>query len=127
FKFFKVQYNNNLPSLIPQVYLHYDPYTINQRFNEAVLPRQRMDFLLLFPNKQRIVLEIDGKQHYSDGDISSPKKYSEMVYADRELKLNGYEVYRFGGYEFINREKSSQMIKGFFDSLFKKHGIKPHS
>ncbi|MED1902532.1 hypothetical protein P4V05_20645 [Bacillus thuringiensis] len=67
-----------------------------------------------------------GKHHYSDGDISSPKKYSEMACADRELKLNGYEVYRFGGFEFTNREKSRQMIKEFFEGLFSKHGVKPN-
>lgn len=126
FRFFKRAFNQYLPALIPQVYLHYDPYTVKQRVYAIFLPRQRMDFLLLLPNNQRIVLEIDGKHHYSDGDISSPRKYSEMVCADRELKLNGYEVYRFGGFEFTNREKSRQMIKGFFEGLFSKHGVKPN-
>ncbi|EJV52613.1 hypothetical protein IEK_01262 [Bacillus toyonensis] len=126
FRFFKRRFNQDLPALIPQVYLHYDPYTVKQRFHATFLPRQRMDFLLLLPNNQRIVLEIDGKHHYSDGDISSPRKYSEMVCADRELKLNGYEVYRFGGFEFTNREKSRQMIKEFFEGLFSKHGVKPN-
>ncbi|MDR4927233.1 hypothetical protein [Peribacillus simplex] len=125
FSFFKKRFNSNFPALIPQVYLHYDPYTMKQRLNKAVLPRQRMDFLLLFSNKQRIVLEIDGKQHYSDGDISSPRKYSEMVHADRELKLNGYDVYRFGGFELMNTNTNEQLIKDFFEKLFIKHGIKP--
>lgn len=124
FKFFKAKFDKNLPALIPQVYLHYDPYTLKQRAGNMYLPRQRMDFLLLFSNKQRIVLEIDGKQHYSDGDVSSPKKYSEMVQADRELKLNGYEVYRFGGFELMDEETASKIIKEFFEKLFKKHGVK---
>lgn len=126
FRLFKRKFNENFPALIPQVYLHYDPYTNSQRLNEIFLPRQRMDFLLLLPNKQRIVLEIDGKHHYSDGDVASPRKYSEMVSADRELKLNGYEVYRFGGFEFTNRGTSRQMIKNFFEGLFSKHKVKPN-
>ena len=58
-----------------------------------------MDFLLLLPHGVRIVLEVDGKQHYAEGDTASPKLYSEMVSEDRRLRLRGYEVYRFGGYE----------------------------
>ncbi|MGG1880698.1 hypothetical protein ABDI30_24490 [Paenibacillus cisolokensis] len=125
FRCFKDLLDKNLPALIPQVYLHYDPYTIRQRAEKPHLPRQRMDFLLLFSNKQRIVLEVDGKQHYSDDDMSSPKKYAEMVQADRGLKLNGYEVYRFGGYELMDEEAGGKVVKEFFEGLFKKHGIKP--
>lgn len=123
FKLFKTRYNENLPSLIPQVYLHYDPYTKNQRNGEVYLPRQRMDFLLLLPNRQRVVIEIDGKQHYSLGDLASPQKYSEMVAADRDLKLHGYDVYRFGGYELMNEEKSSKLIADFFHSFFNRYDI----
>src|SRR5690606_24500522 len=39
---------DTLPALIPQVYLHYDPYTLAQLGGVGRLPRQRMDFLLLF-------------------------------------------------------------------------------
>ncbi|MCP1133294.1 hypothetical protein NKT34_08335 [Paenibacillus polysaccharolyticus] len=51
FKCFKELFNKNFPALIPQVYLHYDPYTIRQRSGKPYLSRQRMDFLLLFSNK----------------------------------------------------------------------------
>ncbi|WP_289137743.1 hypothetical protein [uncultured Brevibacillus sp.] len=125
FRYFKELFDRNFPAIIPQVYLHYDPYTIKQRTGKPYLSRQRMDFLLLFSNKQRIVLEVDGKQHYSDDDVSSPKKYAEMVQADRELKLNGYEVFRFGGYELMEEEAGAKVIKEFFEGLFKKHGVKP--
>ncbi|WP_164112005.1 MULTISPECIES: hypothetical protein [Sphingobacterium] len=113
-------YNKKLPALIPQIYLHYDPYSV-KRFGFQYLLRQRMDFLLLLPNNCRIVIEVDGKQHYSDGDIASPLRYAEMVSLDRDLKLMGYEVYRFGGYELV--ESNREMIKNFFISLFEKHGI----
>ena len=99
FKVFRSALGDRLPALIPQVYLHYDPYTMAQLQGERRLPRQRMDFLLLLSPFERIVIEVDGKQHYSDGDRSSPSKYAEMVQADRDLRLLGYEVYRFGGAE----------------------------
>ncbi|QGQ97552.1 hypothetical protein EHS13_23010 [Paenibacillus psychroresistens] len=123
FTFFKKKLGDKFPALIPQVYLHYDPYTIKQLEKGKRLLRQRMDFLLLFSNQIRIVLEVDGKQHYSEGDISSPKIYSEMVCADRELKLNGYEVFRFGGHELTRSDESQSMIQSFFDKLFKKYNI----
>ena len=85
----------DVPALIPQVYLHYDPYT---RRAGGTLTRQRMDFLLLLDRHRRIVLEVDGIQHYADSEgRASPARYAEMAAADRELRLTGYEVYRFGG------------------------------
>ena len=82
----------------PQVYLHDDPRTRRERGGQpSVLMRERMDFLLLLPHGQRIVLEVDGKQHYADGDTASPRLYSEMVSEDRRLRLRGYEVYRSVG------------------------------
>jgi hypothetical protein len=53
----------NLPVLIPQVYLHYDPYTKRERGDEEFLARQRMDFLLMLENGVRMVIEIDGRHH----------------------------------------------------------------
>lgn len=88
-----------LPALVPQVYLHYDPYTLRDHPNGSPLARQRMDFLLLLPHRQRVVIELDGKQHYADGEVASPRKYAELVAEDRALRLSGYEVYRFGGHE----------------------------
>lgn len=89
-----------LPALIPQVYLHYDTYTIRQLSGERRIERQRMDFLMLISSNERIVTELDGKQHYANGDKASPKLYADMMKMDRQLKLWGYDVYRFGGYEF---------------------------
>jgi very-short-patch-repair endonuclease len=79
-----------------------------------------MDFLLLLSDKTRIVIEIDGKQHYSEGDRSSPRLYSEMVKEDRALRLKGYEVYRFGGFE-LSSDQAEEIVKEFFSNLFKKH------
>jgi very-short-patch-repair endonuclease len=80
-----------------------------------------MDFLILFSNHERVVIEVDGKQHYADGDIASPQNYAEMVAADRQLRLAGYEVYRFGGYE-LQDEAGRILITKFFRQLLHKHG-----
>ncbi|MDF2048864.1 hypothetical protein [Arthrobacter sp. Cr_A7] len=104
-----------MPALIPQVYLHYDPYT---KSSGGTLHRQRMDFLLLLPNRRRVVIELDGIQHYSDSARrASPEIYAQMVAEDRKLKLAGYEVYRFGGQEFVNRERATTLLGEFFTEL----------
>tara|TARA_R110002111_G_scaffold100976_6_gene156486 strand:+ start:45284 stop:46663 length:1380 start_codon:yes stop_codon:yes gene_type:complete len=123
FEIYRDKLGDQLPALIPQVYLHYDPYTISQ-IHERRLPRQRMDFLILLSSFERIVIELDGKQHYSDDDIASPAKYADMVKADRDLRLLGYEVYRFGGAE-LSDKNGFKVVDDFFSTLFKRHGIKP--
>lgn len=123
YNFVHKQNNNYLPALIPQVYCHYDPKTAKMR-NGQVYVHQRMDFLLLFPCSVRVVIEIDGKQHYSNDDGSiSPERYAKMVADDRALKLYGYEVYRFGGYELMDSDIATVIIENFVKSLYAKHGI----
>lgn len=121
----KSKKNLQFPALIPEVYLHYDPKTIKELDvlgKEKRLVHQRMDFLMLI-NGHRIVIELDGKQHYSEDDKPSPKKYADIVEYDRKMKLLGYDVYRFGGYEFT-LEDFSKMIHDFFDKLILKYA--PH-
>lgn len=112
--------NFEIPALIPQVYLHFDPATrlARQKAGQSGSPlaRQRMDFLLLFSSRHRVVLEVDGKQHYAEGDKASPALYSEMVAEDRRLRLTGYEVYRFGGAELMKPD-ADRMLADFFDQL----------
>ncbi|WP_438802958.1 hypothetical protein [Isoptericola croceus] len=117
------RYRNNqfdVPALIPQVYLHFDPATQLARRTAgqsgSPLARQRMDFLILFSSRHRVVLEVDGKQHYAEGDAASPRLYSEMVAEDRRLRLAGYEVYRFGGAELM-ADKAAEMLADFFEQL----------
>ena len=112
----------DLPALLPQVYLHYDPYTAKMRRDMKVLARQRMDFLLLFSPQERVVLEVDGKQHYSQDGRPSPRLYAEMAAADRELRLLGYEVFRFGGHE-LSGSGNKAILRRFFDQLLMKHGV----
>jgi hypothetical protein len=125
FKEFKPRFEDNLPALLPQVYLHYDPRNRNER-SKLVLVRQRMDFLMLCHNAARIVIEIDGVQHYADDNgRASPKLYAEMVSEDRRIRGLGYEIYRFGGAEFTDAKRASKIIVTFFEELFDRHNIHP--
>lgn len=111
-----------MPVLLPQVYLHYDPYTAKELLTGPgqTLIRQRMDFLMLLPNRARVVIEVDGKQHYSSGSQASPARYAEMVAEDRRLRLAGYEVYRFGAYELMQADGSAK-AQEFFKALLARH------
>ena len=51
-----------------------------------------------------------------------------MVAADRNLRLRGYEVFRFGGSEFTSpngsvQEAADKLVKAFFEQLFAVHRI----
>ena len=128
FKTFYKHFGNNvpdLPALLPEVWLHYDPKTIRQRGRDSLF-RQRMDFLLLISPSTRVVLEVDGKHHYSDNKgRADPVTYAKMVAADRDLRLCGYDVYRFGGSELREQRSAAQLIEKFFEGLFKKHNVLP--
>ena len=124
FKTYRPTLGDALPALIPQVYLHYDPAVVKTLRHRLPLSRQRMDFLLLLPGNQRIVLEVDGKHHFAAGDRPSLKAYAEMVSADRELRLERYEVYRFGANELVG-EGAEERLVDFFDKLFRLHRVGP--
>ena len=68
-----------------------------------------MDFLMIISEHERVVIEIDGVQHYADyvkgntKHYASVDRYAEMVAAQREMTLAGYDVYRFGGKELHNQ------------------------
>lgn len=120
----------DLPALIPQVYLHYDPYTRKNSEHTGALYRRHMDFLLPAPDRSRIVIEVDGAHHYGiknppddNGRVTytaSPRLYSEMVAEDRRLRLADYEIYRFGGWE-LTRPDSLKDLSGFFTELLDRH------
>ena len=112
-----------LPALLPEVWLHWDHVIIPKR-REAALPRFRMDFLMLFPKNIRVVIEVDGKHHYTDenGNACS-KTYAKMVSADRDLILAGYEVYRFSTSE-LNKNTYEKIVTDFFTRLFELHNCK---
>ena len=55
-------------------------------------------------------------------DTASPSKYASMVRDDRNLKLYGYDVCRFGGHEFTSQNIVA-IIEEFIINLFKKYGV----
>jgi hypothetical protein len=122
FKLYRERLGDRLPALVPQVYLHYDPAIVKTLRHRDGLKRQRMDFLLLLPNAHRVVIEVDGSQHFSQGGTPSLALYAEMVSADRELRLTGYEVYRFGANELVGPQAVST-IERFFSGLWARHSI----
>jgi hypothetical protein len=115
-----------LPALLPEVWLHWDPKTARERGREALL-RHRMDFLLLLPHGQRVVLEVDGSSHYAspDGKRPDPGAYARGVRADRDLKLRGYEVFRFGATELQEFDTARILLQAFFAELFRRFGVIP--
>jgi hypothetical protein len=141
YKAFGPRLKEKLPALLPQVYVHYDPYTKRQRGDEKVLERQRMDFLLMLEHGVRVVIEVDGQQHYAvkneiDGVyIANPSLYAAMAAEDRRLRLAGYELYRFGGGEFRDVDVgvtipdaavgavSQAVVHAFFEKLLKRHKV----
>ncbi|MEQ1368523.1 DUF559 domain-containing protein [Acinetobacter schindleri] len=129
FSLFHAKLREKLPALIPQVYIAYDPMRAKDLEGGKTRVRQRIDFLMILPNLKRVIIEIDGKQHYAKEDgRADTKRYADMVRVDRELRLRGYEVYRFGGAEFYNdqntpEENAISVVKDFFTAMFKQHEI----
>ncbi|WP_372027426.1 hypothetical protein P7L70_16635 [Tistrella mobilis] len=124
FKLYRSKLADALPAIIPQVYLHYDPAVVKLLRHRPGLPRQRMDFLLLLPNNQRVVIEVDGAQHFSRDGEPSLSAYAEMVAADRDLRLAGYEIYRFGSNELVGAG-APLVIESFFNRLWALHKSAP--
>lgn len=110
-----------LPALIPEVWLHWDPKTVKERGVDA-LTRFRMDFLMLLPRGIRVVIEVDGAHHYAEDGKADPNKYAQMASADRDLKLAGYEVFRFGAKEL--RATELPQVKEFFNRLFDRFRVR---
>lgn len=111
-----------LPALLPEVWLHWDPKTVQQRGAEALL-RFRMDFLMLL-GPERVVIEVDGAHHYAHPDgRRDPTRYAAMMSADRDLRLSGYEVFRFGAAELPDAAHAMPMLTDFFHALFERYGV----
>ena len=112
----------NLPALLPEIWLHWDARTVKERGFQA-LTRLRMDFLLLLPVGVRIVVEVDGAHHYANtegrADVS---RYATMMAGDRDLRLAGYDVFRFGAAE-LSGMRAAEAVMSFFTQLFKRYGV----
>jgi len=116
----------DLPALLPEVWLHWDPVSAKVRGPKALL-RFRMDFLLLLPHGERIVIEVDGAHHFTSPEgRPDGTKYADNMRGDRDLKLNGYEVFRFGATELLDRERARSLLEQFFKDLFRQFNVTPH-
>jgi very-short-patch-repair endonuclease len=116
----------DLPALLPEVWLHWDPRTARERGPQALLSF-RMDFLLLLPHGHRIVLEVDGATHYSTGGRPDPAVYAKGARADRDLKLARYEVFRFGATELQDPRNAEPMLRQFLTDLFRQFDVTPRA
>ena len=114
----------DLPALLPEVWLHWDPVAAKVRGPKALL-RLRMDFLLLLPRGQRVVIEVDGSQHFATDGKPDGAKYAANMRGDRDLKLSGYEVFRFGATELLDRERARALLQQFFADLFRRFEVTP--
>ena len=65
---------------------------------------------------------IERRGAYADENgHADPRRYAEMVAEDRELRLHGYEVYRFGGAELTDTPATGQRLATFFDRLTERY------
>lgn len=130
FELYEDKLGDSLPALFPQVYLNFDTKNNNKQ-NKI---NQKMDFILCLSNGKRIIIELDGYQHYAEkinflnGNYEykfAPKNYAEMVSFDRKLRLDGYDIYRFGGLEYYSDPLLfKNIMQEFFDTLFQKYNVK---
>ncbi|MDA1531115.1 hypothetical protein [Bacillus cereus group sp. TH260-2LC] len=117
--------NLNLPALLPQVTIKYDPFNKKSRQQKGgeILHRQKADFVMFAPHYKMAIIEIDGKEHYSQKNnqgiyVASPELYAHQVKSDREFMLKNYLIFRFGGHEFTDTN-ITEHLKSFFESLHK--------
>ncbi|MFF2375053.1 DUF559 domain-containing protein [Streptomyces xiamenensis] len=98
--------------------LREQPKTLRERGAHA-MQNLRMDFLMLLPGNRRVVLEVDGMQHYTRNSGAEPDsaKYAATMAGDRALKFRGYEVFRFGHDELRDRDRAQPLLANFFATL----------
>jgi hypothetical protein len=102
----KMDVNSELPALLPQVWLSYDPLT----------REQRLDFLMYLPGRRKVIIEVDGIYHISKGDgRACLETYSKGVAADRGLMAKGYTIYRFGANEI--QQDAAEVLGQFFHDI----------
>jgi len=54
---------------------------------------------------------------------AAAERLCSTMMADRQLRLLGYEVYRFSGYELYTQSAACKTVKEFFARLFERHRI----
>jgi len=95
----------SFPALIPEVWLAAVGFekTLEDQEYLAEHP-QRVDFVV-FGQGRKAVIEIDGRDHYSewsaplDEYIASEEVYTRNLRIERSLRRQGWEIHRFSNYE----------------------------
>ena len=116
-----------LPALLPEVWLHWDPKTARERGSEALL-RFRMDFLLLLPHGQRVVLEVDGSHHYAspDGNGRTPPGTPTACAATGTSSSPGTRYSASAPPSSRTGNRPATCSRQFFADLFRRFGVAPH-
>jgi very-short-patch-repair endonuclease len=98
-----------------------------QTLPTPIYETMRMDFLMLLPGNRRVVLEVDGMQHFTRNGGTEPDsaKYAATMAGDRDLKFGGYEVFRFGHDELRDRDRAQPLLASFFDTLLGRPSASP--
>lgn len=114
---------HQLPVLLPEVWLNWDPLSLRER-GENALAFQRVDFLMFFSPATRVIIEADGRQHYANENGSvNPEAYAKLARMNREVRLAGYEIFRFGNAELHDSKIGRAIVADFFQRLFKRHHL----
>jgi hypothetical protein len=66
---------------------------------------------------------VDGKPHYATGRLADPSVYAATMRGDRELKLARYDVFRFGAADLEEEQYAREMLRGFFEDLFRTYHV----
>ncbi|MDX2096685.1 MAG: hypothetical protein SFW36_02830 [Leptolyngbyaceae cyanobacterium bins.59] len=122
-KAFRFQYKENLPALLPQVYLQIPSAIVGSLEPDR---EQIVHFLMRLSEHQKIVIHIDDPHAYVDERGKyQPHKHAEIQAQNRELGIAGYEVYFFTEAELRNPEAGA-IVEQFFRQLFQKYEVKPN-
>jgi hypothetical protein len=95
----------SFPALIPEVWLAIvgrDKTLEDEKYLEE--HPQRVDFVA-FAGGQKVVIELDGKDHYSEQDaaldewVASEEVYTRNLRIERSLRRQGWQIHRFSNLE----------------------------
>lgn len=116
------------PALLPQYALKNRSKTIQETGGIRKVIH-RIDFAMILEGKV-VLIEIDGIEHYSALKYSKyynsdETKYNNEREIDRNLNLEGYEIYRFGNMDIKikNDNELNKYLEEFFDKLFDKFNV----
>ena len=119
----------HFPAIFPETWIRWDgPWKCR---NDELCRCRRADFLMILPDHKRVVIELNRVLHYARKEVETvhsnfhkamPKIYAETVSADRDLRLEGFDTYVFGGWE-CQEQRASIVVEEFFTRLFQVYDV----